>query len=82
MTRTSVSVTLPTLRATNVNVSTSPTRPTVVGLTVFTSEIAGAGTTGTLTPSDAVTVRPDGARPVAVAMFSIVPASTSAWVAA
>jgi hypothetical protein len=47
---------------------------------VSVSLIAGAATTGGDVESGSVTFEPSGAVPVAVAVLSTVPASTSAWV--
>ena len=47
---------------------------------VLVSLIAGAATTGVVVESGSVTFEPSGAVPVAVAVLSTLPASTSPWV--
>ena len=82
---TGFSVTLPVLVTLKEKVRTSPaSMPLASGSlsdsTDLSRSIPALRSTGVLVESEAVTLVPEGAVPVVVAVLSTLPASTSAWV--
>ena len=79
-TPTAVSVTLPVFVTTNEYATASPAAATVDGTAVFTTWIDGVRDAVTVAASVSVTGPPTGGVPLAVAVFTTEPASTSACV--
>ena len=80
LTPTAASVTLPVLVTMNVYVMVSPAAATPSSTPVLTSAIDGSAGSGVVNVSSSVTGSPVGGVPVADAVFSTSPASTSACV--